>query len=258
MTVGASDLQGAVHVWVVSPPTTIPGEMSSAYEALLSSEERQHLRDLARAEPRTEYLLTRALVRTTLSRYLDVHPQVWRFGQNRHGCPVIAYPAGHGLHFNVSHTRGLIVCAVVVDGDVGIDVEHRRRTVDVATVAATCLTPRESADVAACDVDGQSARFLAYWTVKEAYVKACREGLSRPLSEIEVAFGDGVAVTVTGSRRQDALGRGWTFARPIVSPDHVCALAVRARATAAHPARVVVRAVVPAATTLFSHSQAAS
>ncbi len=85
---------------------------------------------------RRAFLLTRALVRTTLSRYAAVGPADWTFVANVHGRPeILDRPAGvPDLRFNMSHTDGLIACAVTIGREVGVDVEHidRRLTHDVA------------------------------------------------------------------------------------------------------------------------------
>ena len=85
---------------------------------------------------RRAFLMTRALVRTTLSRYAPVAPADWRFITNAHGRPeILDRPAGvPDLRFNISHTDGLIACAVTIGREVGVDVEHigRHLTHDVA------------------------------------------------------------------------------------------------------------------------------
>src|SRR3989338_5367806 len=55
------------------------------------------------------YLLTRALVRSTLSRYLSVAPPSISFAENQYGRPFLEEPLHEWLHFNISHTRGMIV-----------------------------------------------------------------------------------------------------------------------------------------------------
>ena len=52
-------------------------------------------------------LVTRALVRTVLSRYADVSPGDWRFVANEYGSPEIDEPSEERcLRFNLSHTEG--------------------------------------------------------------------------------------------------------------------------------------------------------
>src|SRR5665213_1549192 len=99
-----------------------PGLLSS-YRALLTERERATEVRFHFARDRCCYLVTRALVRTILSRYVDIAPQNWMFTANRYGRPEIAndHPDVCGLSFNVSHTSGLIVLAVTRERQLGVD-----------------------------------------------------------------------------------------------------------------------------------------
>ena len=83
-----------------------------------------------------------------LSRYAAVAPADWAFIANVHGRPeLLDRPRGvPDLRFNLSHTEGLIACAVTIGREVGVDVEHigRRLTHDVP---ARFFAPREVADL---------------------------------------------------------------------------------------------------------------
>ena len=86
------------------------------------------------------------------------------------------------LRFNLSHTDGLIACAVTIGREVGVDVEHiqRRLTHDVA---GRFFAPREVDDLKALPEDEQQRVFFDYWTLKEAYIKARGFGLALPLGD---------------------------------------------------------------------------
>src|SRR4051812_8804981 len=67
---------------------------------LLSEAERAKWSRFVAEDARLQYLLSRALVRTTLSRYADVGERAWQFGANRYGRPHIEQPAAlRGLQF---------------------------------------------------------------------------------------------------------------------------------------------------------------
>jgi 4'-phosphopantetheinyl transferase len=71
--------------------------------------------------------VARALVRSVLSDYTGHDPAAWTFCHNAHGKPAILQPAEVSLHFNVSHTSGLVICGVASAGELGVDVEHLKR-----------------------------------------------------------------------------------------------------------------------------------
>ena len=60
-----------------------------AYRALLSHDEHERMARLVFERDRRRFLLTRALVRTMLSRYAAVAPADWTFIANVHGRPEI-------------------------------------------------------------------------------------------------------------------------------------------------------------------------
>src|SRR5215471_17982297 len=99
---------GHVDIWL----TSLSGVGSSqqfAYLQLLSEPERAKWQRFVAQDARLQYLVSRALVRTTLSRYAEVPPQTWQFEANRYGRPHISQPqALRDIRFNLSNTTGLV------------------------------------------------------------------------------------------------------------------------------------------------------
>jgi len=125
-----------------------------------------------------------ALLRMTLSRFADVAPGGWHFRTGHHGRPEIAAPASR-LRFSLSHTRGLAACAVMLDRDIGFDVEDASSGERIE-VAERFFSPREVRELHATPIVGRAERFLEYWTLKEAYLKARGLGLSVPLDQFSL------------------------------------------------------------------------
>jgi len=172
-----------VHLWFVSPDEITNPLLIDAYRALLTEEEEARRVRYKVEHARQEFLVGRALVRTTLSRYGDIAPEAWRFQMNEHGRPDLE-PAQRGepeLLFNLSHTRGLVVCAVVRGQDVGVDVEDTRRMTDGVAIADRFFSEAEVGDLHRLPAHHQPDRFYDYWTLKEAYIKARGMGLALPL-----------------------------------------------------------------------------
>lgn len=94
---------------------------------------------------------------------------------NKYGKPSV----GNGIHFNISHTRGFVCCAVS-DVPVGIDAEYIRKT-DPALINKVCSASEKEAILSSDDV---CSEFFKYWTLKESYIKMLGVGLSFPLNKI--------------------------------------------------------------------------
>ena len=76
--------------------------------------------------------------------------------------------------FSISHSASLVACALSTDGEIGLDVEHRRLRGDM-TRMARLLDPPEQRRVA-----DEPRAFFDYWCAREATVKASgRVGLKR-------------------------------------------------------------------------------
>src|SRR4051812_37023741 len=93
---------GQVDVWLISL-AHIGDREASAYLQLLSEPELAQWRRFLVEDARLQYLVTRALVRTTLSRYAEVPAGTWRFETNAYGRPHISRPpASANIRFNLS------------------------------------------------------------------------------------------------------------------------------------------------------------
>ena len=158
---------GAVHLWYTLSDDIAPPVALDAYLGLLSPEERTRHARFLNERARHEYLITRALCRTVLSRYADVAPVDWRFQANEWGRPEINVPELGHLRFNLSNTRGLIACAVALEGEIGVDVEALDRASDLLEIADRFMAAPEAAAIRALPPDAQGFRFFKYWSSRK-------------------------------------------------------------------------------------------
>jgi len=211
---------------------------------LMSETERAQQARYHFADDRLRYLVTRALVRTVLSRYGRVHPAEWEFRQNPYGRPfVAAHQAPAGVHFNISHCKGLIALAVARGIEVGVDVENmlvRRPSLDIAS---HFLAPSEVAQLHAIPEALQHERFFEFWTFKESYIKARGLGLSLPLDcfSFDLSQPGHVRLSVDAAIGGDA--DHWDFWQCKPTSAHVLALCAQRREARLQPPRV--RSLVP-------------
>jgi 4'-phosphopantetheinyl transferase len=236
----------AVHVDLVHPEDPEAWAQQEAYRTLMSPEEHERMARLVLERDRRRFLLTRALVRTMLSRYAGVPPAEWAFIANVHGRPeILDRPRGvPDLRFNLSHTEGLIACAVTIGREVGVDVEHiqRRLTHDVA---GRFFAPSEVSRLKALPDDEQARAFFDYWTLKEAYIKARGFGLALPLADFAFTLSPAAPPQIAFEPALEDDPATWQFAQDWPTPVHRLAVAVR-REGSDLPVRI--RKVVPQVT----------
>lgn len=200
----------------------------AAYDALLTTEERAKQRRFRFAIDRHDCLVTRALVRTTLSRYAPVDPAAWRFELNQYGRPHLAPgQCDPDLRFNLSHTRGLIACAVTLGREIGCDVEWLGRSGETVAIADRYFSTSEVRSLRALPEEEQRERFFCYWTLKESYIKARGMGLALPLDQFSLRLDGGPPIGIEFDARLADDPRQWQFELQRPTRDHLLALGVR-------------------------------
>ncbi|MDR9863558.1 MULTISPECIES: 4'-phosphopantetheinyl transferase superfamily protein [Pseudomonas] len=171
---------GEIHVWSARDPQIADPTLLARYRSWLSAEESQRMQHFMFERHRHQYLVTRALLRATLSLYAPwVAPQQWVFASNAWGKPAIVAPA-LPMAFNLSHTEGLVVLALTLENSVGIDVEPRQRLAD-EDLAERFFSASEVRYLCSLPSAERASAFMGFWTLKEAYIKARGQGLSIPL-----------------------------------------------------------------------------
>lgn len=189
--------------------------------AMLSGAEQQRFERFHGDLDRRMFLLGRMMSRDLVGRALGVAPGGWEWREGAHGRPEIANPPT-GVHFNLAHSAGLVVCALGTGREVGVDVEDLARPpIDPRMIQRYCA-PAEAADI---DAHGSNwrDRFLRYWTLKEAYLKARGLGISLPLREISFDLDPHVRITFLGSLA--AASTDWTFQLSQPTDRHLVAIA---------------------------------
>jgi len=214
------------------------------YRSLLSESERQQELRFHFARDRRRYLVTRALVRTVLSRYTDIAPRDWTFAVNDYGRPLIANAAwsARQISFNVSHTDSLIILAVAQGHEVGVDVENTRVRAACIDVADRFFAPAEVSALHALPKARQQHRFFEYWTLKESYIKARSMGLSIPLDHFSFdLLEDDIVISIHPD--QDDKPERWRFWQLSLGPGYLGALC--AERVSHEVPLLVVRNIVP-------------
>lgn len=100
-------------------------------------------------------------------------------------------PQIEGLHFNLSHSGDVVICAVS-DKEVGCDIE---KISDVKEgIADRFFTEKEVGYLNSFSIIEKQQEFFRLWTIKESYMKLTGEGMSLPLSGFEVIIGEGIQI----------------------------------------------------------------
>lgn len=195
---------------------------------LLDDEEKAAAARFAFAKHRVQYVSAHALARIALGTAVSVDPGAWRWTAGEHGKPA-AMLAGQpaAVSFNISHTEGMVGVAVFAraGADVGLDVEKFDR-IAALDIADRYFRPEETAWLMSLKAAERPRGFMRLWTLKEAFIKATGEGLSRDLASFwfeteppRLHFAD------ANSAAED----GWRFEQRVLTGDFVAAAGMKGR-----------------------------
>ena len=133
------------------------------YDKISQVENYEHL---SRAElVKAEHELGRELLRSLLEIHFGITDYEIKIGE--HGKP---YLANLPYHFSISHSNGLVACAVA-DTQIGVDIERRATVLPekIRSISARFFTIGEIE--ALKEADYSSEMFFTIWTRKEALSK---------------------------------------------------------------------------------------
>jgi 4'-phosphopantetheinyl transferase len=170
--------KSSVHVWNVSLDLPV-GERDWD---ILDLSERQRAQRFHREIDRVRFVACRSALRRILGTYLGRLPERLSFEYGRHGKPFL-----EGLQFNVSHADGKSLIAVNGASPVGVDLEPAARALDVETLPRIVCSGSECTKISRLPAADRPLALLRIWVGKEAFLKLTGEGLSRPLSQLDVA-----------------------------------------------------------------------
>src|SRR6266542_3868220 len=161
---GADD----VNVWRASLDQ--PADVIAKLASLLSSDECRRAERFHRPTDRRRFIAGRGILRKIIAAYLALAPDGGRFVYNEYGKPFISDDQNRGaLSFNLSHSSGMALYAVVRGRRVGIDVEYMREDFATIDVAENFFSKDEFDALKATPNDRRTKAFFNCWSRKESY-----------------------------------------------------------------------------------------
>jgi len=221
-------LKTEAHVWYCFPESIQDEARLSEYRSVLSAQETERYHRFNFEKDKHSYLVSHALLRHVLSRYVDVQASQFQFTSNEHGKPELVLPSEvPGINFNLTHTDGLCACIATLDKTCGIDAENIHRKSKLNAVARRMFADEELAQL---DNENVQQNFYYFWTLREAYVKALGTGLAGSTKDFyfDVNTADLSAVIYQKNKPQG--DDGWQFRLYQPTQDYVLSVAIQSHA----------------------------
>lgn len=175
-----------VHLWHVDLDQTAGVVMG--YSRVLAPDEESRAERFRFERHKRRFIVGRAVLRKVLGSYLDLNPAQVSFGYGHKGKPFVDSSINPLLRFNLSHTDELMVLAVSLKREIGVDVEFMRPISDIDQLADHCFSETELRTFRQVSARHRRAAFFRCWTRKEAYIKAIGDGFSAPLKGFDVSL----------------------------------------------------------------------
>jgi 4'-phosphopantetheinyl transferase len=172
-----------VHVWLADCEAI---DYESMFNLLNAFEVNKSKRFL---EPRDSkrYVISHGVLRSILSKYLDIKPEFIKYERGPYGKPAIA--GGSWLRFNMSHSNGMAAYVVTSNRDVGIDLEFMR-IIPFMELSRYIFSANEDSYLQSVPQQEQLNVFFTLWARKEAFIKAIGKGFYTKLNAIDVFSND--------------------------------------------------------------------
>ena len=217
-----------VHVWCASLAQS--QRRVQKLHHILSAEEQLHARRFRFEHNKRFYIVGRGLLRTLLGYYLDIAPGQLRLSYGTRGKPALSEEfLASGLRFNMAHSHDIALYGIARNREVGIDVEKILPMDDLEQIAGHFFSAAEYETLCALSPREKNRAFFNCWTRKEAYLKACGDGLYRSLDQFSVSFTAGQApaiLSVAGAPREAC---HWSVRELIPADGYVGALVAEGR-----------------------------
>ena len=173
----------------------IDAQTRAEYYDFLSPDECDRAGRLLNLQHQNDFIAARGALRSKLAEYTNCSPKALRFGYGNYGKPrLVDYP---NLQFNLAHSNGRALIVVSETAVVGVDLEKVRSVAELLALAKRFFKSSEYDTIVALPESLQPEKFFAYWTCKEAYLKAVGVGLSQ-ISNLELHIDESI-VTVLKS-----------------------------------------------------------
>lgn len=162
--------RGELHIWSADIDRTPP-------TGVLTSWELERARRVMRPQARRRWLTARVFLRTLLASYLQEHPRSLRLSAQGRGKPLLAERSRRALHFNLSHSGPLAICALTRICAVGVDVQLLPRELNARRLGARLLGVRQAAELDRLGPAEARGQVLRAWAGLEAECKRTGLGL---------------------------------------------------------------------------------
>lgn len=151
--------------------------------SILSDDEIIRAQKFVVSDAKESFVITRAILRVLIAKYLEIAPGDVYFEQNNYGKP---YVNGVPLNFNVSHSRDISLLIFSRTQAVGVDIEFINHHLSFDNLAKRFFTDKENNYLSGLPMAERMKAFFDIWSCKEALIKVKGESLFKIISKFSI------------------------------------------------------------------------
>ena len=195
--------------------------------SLLSNHERFRATQFQLDKDKSNYLISKAILKSLLAYFSNKSEMKIDFKYGKNGKPFLSDDSN--VQFNCSHSENVVVVAIALGMEIGIDLEQLSRKVNRPRLASFLFTPTELIAYHQLEEMHQQEVFMDLWTKKEAILKATGEGLTRPMNTLTVSLNENRTLTIKIDGESSENNTDWFLESYTLMDDYMGALSVRGK-----------------------------
>lgn len=197
-------------------------------KARISQQENERATRFHFRQDHDSYIVAHALKRVLLGAITEADPLALSFEINNYGKPILATSlARPDIHFNISHTKGMVAVAVAHHAQIGIDVEWINPRINTSELVRSYFADQDTALLNTLPSSQKVKSFYHLWTLKEAFIKATGQGLSMPLDSFYVRSLTPTPRMIFDSKTGNPLD--WITHSSMPTPEHYLSIVTECR-----------------------------
>ena len=177
---------------------------------------------------RDNYIICHGILRMLLGSYVGQSPSDLSLTIGACGKPELrAGSGGGGIHFNLSHSRDLVLCGITGACPIGVDVEYLQPIPRCERIAREFFSQTEAESLRALPREFRTQHFFDLWTRKEALLKATGDGLGHGQTIRHAFLSEPQASDLTDESMPMRVSAEWRVRSFSPTPGYIAAVAFR-------------------------------
>ncbi len=195
--------------------------------SMLTEEERLRVANFRFKRHGKRFIIGRGVLRILLGLYLNIEPTKLKFRFGLYGKPYLDERFNkQTIQFNLAHSHEFALYVFTIRHRVGVDIEYINKIPDYENIVKHLFSRQENALFEKLPTSQKLRTFFNYWTLKEAYSKACGTGFAEFFNRFDLTQLFEYPTCLFNTKNHAINLSGWSIKSFTPAPDYTAALAI--------------------------------